>query len=242
MTSVTARQIGIAGRLKPTDLDVGAGNIVALVGPNGGGKTSLLRALARIQTSSGVVAIDGEDIDLTPLARRRQLLSFLPASRDATWPIAARDVIALGLVRDCADRVEELIEELELNSLADRPINGLSTGERARVLTARALAAGPKLLLLDEPLSNLDPYWVLRFLELFRQAALAGQTILVALHDLAQLHHFDRALLISNGQVVMDEAPACLLASERFEEVFRIRSQANGSWRIRTPEDPRSSP
>jgi iron complex transport system ATP-binding protein len=242
MTSLTARQIGIAGRLKPADLDVEAGNMVALVGPNGGGKTSLLRALARIETSSGVVAIDGEDIDLTPLARRRQLLSFLPASRDATWPIAARDVIALGLVREDADRVEELIAELELDFLADRPINGLSTGERARVLTARALAARPKLLLLDEPLSNLDPYWVLRFLELFRQAALAGQTILVALHDLAQLHHFDRALLISNGQLVMDEAPARLLASERFEKVFRIRSQANGSWQIRMPEDPRSLP
>ena len=216
--------------------------MVALVGPNGGGKTSLLRALARIETASGVVAIDGEDIDLVSLARRRQLLSFLPASRDVTWPIAARDVIALGLVQRDFTRVQELIEELELGSLAKRPINGLSTGERARVLTARALAAKPKLLLLDEPLSNLDPYWVLRFLDLFRQAASTGQTILVALHDLSQLHHFDRALLIANGELVMDEAPASLVASERFEEVFRIRSQANGSWRIRTPEDPRSSP
>jgi iron complex transport system ATP-binding protein len=242
MTSLTARQIGIAGRLKPTDLDVVGGNMVALVGPNGGGKTSLLRALARIETSAGVVAIDGEDIDLTPLARRRQLLSFLPASRDATWPIAAREVIALGLLRDGAERVQELIGELELESLADRPINGLSTGERARVLTARALAARPKLLLLDEPLSNLDPYWVLRFLELFRHAASVGQTILVALHDLAQLHHFDRSLLIANGQVEMDETPASLLASERFEKVFRIRSQTSGGWQIRRPEDPRSSP
>ena len=241
MTSLVARQTGIPGRLAPTDIDVGAGELVALVGPNGGGKTSLLRALARIETSIGIVEITGEDVDEVPLARRRQLLSFLPASRDVAWPIAARDVIALGLGHPDGERVEELVGLLEMEKLADRPVNRLSTGERARVLTARALAARPTVLLLDEPLSNLDPYWVLRFLEIFREASKSGQVVLVALHDLSQLNHFDRALLIANGRVQMDETPASLVASERFGTCFRIRQSAGG-WVIRQPEVLQSSP
>ena len=232
MTSLVARQVGIPGRLQPTDLDVQGGELVALVGPNGGGKTSLLRALARIESASGVVAIGGEDLDLAPLARRRHLLSFLPASRDVTWPISARDVIALGLDRPDPARIEELIARFELEKLADRPVNRLSTGERARVLAARALVGEPRILLLDEPLSNLDPYWVLRFLSVFEAAAQSGQAVLVALHDLSQLPRFNRALLIAGGKFRMDEAPASLVASERFEEIFRIRS-ADGGWRIR---------
>jgi iron complex transport system ATP-binding protein len=241
MTSLVARQLAISDRLHPTGLDVGPGELVALIGPNGGGKTSLLRALARIEGASGVVAIDGEDIDEAPMARRRQLLALLPASRDVTWPISARDVIRLGLDRDDEPRVDELVSLLELDKLAGRPVNQLSTGERARVLTARALVGNPKLLLLDEPLSNLDPYWVLRFLDIFETAAQSGQMVLAALHDLSQLDRFSRAMLISDGRVQMDEAPADLIASERFEGIFRINA-ANGRWAIRKPVDPRSSP
>ena len=232
MTQLSARELAIAGRLHPTGLDAQAGELIALVGPNGGGKTSLLRALARIEGAAGIVAIDGEDIDETPIARRRQLLSFLPASRDVTWPISARDVIGLGLDRKDEPRVDEMISLFELGALTDRPVNQLSTGERARVLAARALVGNPKLLLLDEPLSNLDPYWVLRFLDIFQEAAKAGHIVLAALHDLSQLDRFSRALLICDGQIQMDEAPANLVASERFEEIFRI-SSANGRWTIR---------
>ena len=232
MTSLSARQVAIASRLAPTDLDVGPGELVALVGPNGGGKTSLLRALARIETASGAVAVGGEDIDQAAVARRRQLLGFLPASRDVTWPIAVQDVIALGLDRDDPARIEELIAMLELENLADRPISRLSTGERARVLLARVLASRPTVLLLDEPLSNLDPYWVLRILSITKEAARSGQAVMVALHDLGQLAHFSRALLIADGRVQMDEAPANLMASERFGEIFRIEA-ASGGWAIR---------
>jgi iron complex transport system ATP-binding protein len=232
MTSLIARQVALDGRLQLTDLEIAAGEIVALVGPNGGGKTSLLRALARIEHASGQVLIDGEDVDSAPPARRPRLLSFLPASREVTWPIAARDIIALGLAEPDQDRIEQLIEQLELDALADRPVDRLSTGERARVLTARALAARPRLLLLDEPLSNLDPYWVLRFLDLFQAAADSGQAVLVSLHDLSLLPRFRRAVLVANGQLQMDEAPARMMPSERFEETFRVRASADGGWMI----------
>jgi len=232
MTSLVARKIAIDGRLHPTDLQIEAGEMVALIGPNGGGKTSLLRALARVEQASGQVLVDGEDLDAAATARRPRLLSLLPASREIVWPIAARDVIALGLAEPDEERIGELIVQLELAGLADRPVNQLSTGERARVLTARALAARPKLLLFDEPLSNLDPYWVLRFLDLFRAAAADGQAVLVSLHDLGLLPRFRRALLVADGRLQMDEAPARMVPSERFEEIFRIRASADGGWII----------
>jgi len=233
MTSLVARGVAIPGRLRPTDLDVEAGEMVALVGPNGGGKTSLLRALAGVEVASGVVAIDGEDLTLAPVARRRQLLAFLPASRDVTWPIAARDVIALGLDRPDGARIDELIALLELEHLARRPINRLSTGERARVLLARALVRKPKILLLDEPLSNLDPFWVLRILDILESEAGSGHAVIVALHDIGQLSRFSRALLIAKGKVQMDEMPTALMVSERFEEVFRITAVDSGGWAIK---------
>jgi iron complex transport system ATP-binding protein len=240
MTSLLASGVGIAGRLHPTDLKVASGELVALIGPNGGGKTSLLRALARVEQASGTVLIGGEDVDAASPARRRRLLSFLPASRDFAWPIAARDVIALGLERPEPDRIAELIGLLELEALAGRPIDRLSTGERARVLTARALVGNPRILLLDEPLTNLDPYWVLSLMAIFESLSQSGQSLLVALHDLTLLPRFSRALLIADGKVLMDEAPADLMARERFGEVFRIVAAESG-WAIRQA-DPRSLP
>ena len=242
MTSLIAKGVALEHRLHPTNLEVEAGQLVALVGPNGGGKTSLLRSMARVERAGGSVEIDGEQLDGAGEARLRSLLAFLPASREIAWPIAVRDVIGLGLERRDDTRIAELLELFELTDLGTRPIDRLSTGERERVLMARALAARPKVLLLDEPLSNLDPYWVLRFLDIFHAAAASGQAVLVALHDLTLLPRFDRALLIADGRVQMDETPADLTASERFGEIFRIREDPNGGWMFRPRVDPRSSP
>ena len=229
-----ARGIAVEGRLQPSDLTVQAGELIGIVGPNGAGKTSLLRALAGIDLRQGFVAIDGETVVTAPPSRRMRLLGFLPATRSLVWPISARDVIALGLTEPDAGRIEELIDLLELRAFASRPVNSLSTGERSRVLFARALAARPRLLLLDEPLSNLDPYWVLRTLEILGQAIAATNcAVLASLHNLEQMRAFRRALLVDGGRVIADESPDEMLASETLGQTFRIKR--NGpAWQIRS--------
>ena len=233
MTSlVTARGIGIAGRLAPTDLKVDAGQMVAVIGPNGGGKTSLLRSLARTEDAAGAVTIDGIDVDGTAEAQRRKLLAFLPAAREATWPVSVVDTLGFGLGTPDASRIAALLETLELGSLADRPIDQLSTGERARAMLGRALAGRAKLLLLDEPLSNLDPFWVLRTVEIIRAEVTAtASAALVSVHDLDMVERFDRVLLISDGAVIGDGEPTAVLGSDGFNKAFRVE-QRDGRWAI----------
>ena len=239
MTSV-ARALAIAGRLSPTDLTVEAGQFVAVIGPNGGGKTSLLRAMARTEDAGGMVVVDGHDLDAAGESQRRRLLAFMPASRGAPWPIRVADFIALGLSAPDDERIAELITALELELLAERPINCLSTGERARAMLARALAGKAHLLLLDEPLSNLDPYWVLRTIDLLRsEIARNESSALVSVHDLALIERFDRVLLVSGGVVVGDGKPSDVLTSAAFAAAFRIQPDGAG-WKI-TSADQRSS-
>jgi iron complex transport system ATP-binding protein len=234
MTSLLeARGIAIPGRLEPTDLQCTGGEMIAVIGPNGAGKTSLLRALAGIELDRGHATIGGEDVSTAPPARRMRLLSFLPATRALVWPISARDLIALGLPAPDPQRVDEFIDLLELRPLVNRAVNSLSTGERSRVLFARALAARPRLLLLDEPLSNLDPYWVLTTLRILTEAVSgSGCAVLASLHNLEQVSAFDRVLLVNAGQIASDRRPDETLASEELEQAFRVE-RAESGWRVR---------
>jgi iron complex transport system ATP-binding protein len=236
-----ATGLSIPGRLQATDLQLAAGTLTALIGPNGSGKTSLLRALGLIEHTGADVRISGEELASASPSRRRQLLAYLPAGREMVWPIAARDVIALGLDRPDPQRVAEIVATFELDGLADRAADRLSTGERARVLLGRALAQRPAVLLLDEPLSNLDPYWSLRTLAILREAANAGAAVLLALHDLSLLRQFDRAILMADGGIVRDAEPDAVLADAGFEQVFRVRP-AGAGWVLSPPAGPRSSP
>jgi iron complex transport system ATP-binding protein len=232
---IRASGIALAGRLEPLSLEVAEGALVCLVGPNGSGKTSLLHALAGIGAPAGVVEIAGVRLSSAAQAQRTRLLSFLPASRDARWPLAARDVVALSGAGEA--RVEAAIEAMELGPLAERRIDRLSTGERSRVLIARALAPEPAVLLLDEPTANLDPLWQLRLMDM-----LHGRTAIVAMHDLdSAAAHADRLVVIANGRVAADGAPDDVMAGPAIGEVFGIEKEA-GRWRPLSPSaDPRSS-
>ena len=211
----------IAGRLRPTTLKVENGNLVALVGPNGGGKTSLLRAIAGVEEAQGIVRVEGERVDEAAPNRRARLVGLLPASRELVWPVAVRDLVAMGAM--ALDALPSVLADFDLEALADTPVDRLSTGERSRVLLARLVAAAPRLLLLDEPLSNLDPYWVIRALDLIEaQVRGNGGAAIVSLHDLHQVGRFDRVIAIANGQVAFDGEPKEFYESSVLRTVFQV--------------------
>jgi iron complex transport system ATP-binding protein len=237
-SSLIAQGLAIPGRLEPTSLAIAKSSLVAVVGPNGGGKTSLLRALARVDTTQGSVTIDGELLDPALPSRRAKLVAFLPASHLIAWPIPVGDFLELGGAT--ASSISREMSALDLAPLAERPMNQLSTGQRSRAMIGRALASDARMLLLDEPLSNLDPYWTLRTLDILRQRASAGVIAIVTLHDLAQLAKVDRALVMDRGTLIADSPPQALLDGDLIEAVFGVRME-DGVPVIRQRADPRSS-
>jgi iron complex transport system ATP-binding protein len=214
--------------------------MVCLVGPNGSGKSSLLAALAGIPPATGEVRIGGEDPAGKHPDQRQRLLAFLPASRELNWPVKAADVMALSLPP--GGNWQQLVAPLQLERLLERRVDTLSTGERTRVLIARVLAPGARLLLLDEPIANLDPYWQLVALEKLRSAARdEGKAVLVAIHDLRLARQWgDRLMVMDRGRIVADGPPADVERSDVLSQVFGV-AWTGGEWRLSPSADRQSS-
>jgi iron complex transport system ATP-binding protein len=228
---VEATGLSLRGRLKATSLELREGELACLIGPNGSGKTSLLHALAGIGAPSGEVRIAGVDPARLPPPQRQALFAYLPASRDIHWPLTAADLIALGLPGRDRAAVHRVIADLGLEDFAERRVDRLSTGERSRVLIARALVARPKLLLLDEPAANLDPLWQIRLMDHLRDYARSGRALLVAMHDLELARHYaDRLIIMNEGAAVADGEPEALLAGPHIPRVFGVE-RTEGRWR-----------
>ncbi|MBA3510843.1 ABC transporter ATP-binding protein [Sphingomonas sp.] len=229
MSLLVATGLRIPRRLDETSVTIEAGTLACLIGPNGSGKTSLLHAIAGIGSPGGRVRID--DIDpfrLGPPGRQR-LLTYLPASRDVKWPLVARDLIRLG----GEDDIEQVLADLDLEPLGDRRVDQLSTGERARVLLARALAPRPKLLLLDEPVANLDPLWQVKLMERLRTLTRQpGRAVLMASHDLDLAGRFaDRLIVMDKTRAVADGGPE-ILEGPHIPAVFGVEKRSGAWWPI----------
>ena len=230
MTVVSAKGIALPGRLQPTDLALRAGEFTMLVGPNGAGKTSLLQALAGIGEASGAVTVEGNVLRHASLAHRRRLISYLGASRDLRWPLVAREYVALALGRgERSERANAALARASADVFADRSLDRLSTGERSRVMIARAIAPGARALLLDEPCANLDPRWQLAAIGLFKAEAATGAAVLLSIHDLALAYDYgDRIIVMADGAIVADGTPADALSEAVLADIFGVRRGDTG--------------
>jgi tungstate transport system ATP-binding protein len=188
-------------------LAVRAGEILALVGPSGAGKSTLLRLLNFLERpTSGSLVFDGRPVNGTvPLAVRREVTTVFQRPLLQRFPVRANVAYGLRLRGLPADgRVDEMLARVGLASLARRSARTLSGGEMQRVALARALVIRPRVLLLDEPTANLDPYHVDLIEGLVREVhAREGTTVVLVTHNIFQARRLaDRTGLLLGGRLV----------------------------------------
>jgi iron complex transport system ATP-binding protein len=230
LIDATAR---LGGRevLNRVSLSVAPGELVAVVGPNGAGKSSAIRALAGLlPLTSGQARLGGADVaGLTP-RKRAERAAYLPQERRIAWNLPALEVAALGAPflsgAEAEKAARAALAEVEADHLADRGVAEMSGGERARVLLARALAAGAQGLMADEPIAGLDPDAQLLVLDRLHARARAGQAVLVSLHDLTlAARHADRVVVLAGGRIAADAAPLEALTPGVLAEVFGLSAR-----------------
>jgi len=204
--------VSLAGRqiLDNVSFTVGPGQFTGLIGPNGAGKTTLLRVILGLQRpTAGSVAVLGR-----PRSRRNPSIGYVPQKvlLDPDLPMRARDVIALGLdgnrfgiplsSRARREAVREMLHAVDAERFADARVGNLSGGEQQRVLIAHALISRPQLLLLDEPLANLDIGSVQEIISLLARIAATQQVaVLLSAHEMNPLLPvMDRIVYLAGGR------------------------------------------
>ncbi|ARF65120.1 MULTISPECIES: amino acid ABC transporter ATP-binding protein [Streptomyces] len=204
--------------LQDINLTVGRGEVVVVIGPSGSGKSTLCRAINRLETvESGSIVIDGRPLPAEGkgLAQLRAEVGMVFQSFNLFAHKTVLDNVSLAQVKvrkrkkDAADRrSRELLERVGLAAHADKFPAQLSGGQQQRVAIARALAMDPKALLFDEPTSALDPEMINEVLEVMRQLARDGMTMIVVTHEMGFARSAaNRVVFMADGCVVEDRVP-----------------------------------
>ena len=234
--TVRGLRVTLAGRLvlNNVSLALSSGHLVALVGPNGAGKTTLLRALAGLVPSEGVIEVGGAALSSLTLRERARRFGYLPQGHVVHWPLAARDIVALGryphgatdparLTPKDTEAVLRAMQAADVVEFSERRVTELSGGERSRVALARVLAVEAPVILADEPTASLDPRHQFDVMKSLRASADKGVLVIVVTHDLGLAARFaDTVLVLSEGRLVSQGAPAEALSEKIMGDVFRI--------------------
>ncbi|WP_022871680.1 ABC transporter ATP-binding protein [Nesterenkonia alba] len=217
------------------DLDIPAGKITAVIGPNACGKSTLLRTVSRLlKPDSGQVVLNGRNIAEYSTKEVARQLGLLPQSSLAPGGITVGDLVARGRfphqralqqwsIED-EEKVALALRDTHLQELADRPVDELSGGQRQRVWIALVLAQDTDLLLLDEPTTFLDISHQLDVLQLCRRLNRErGRTVVLVLHELNQACRFaDHLVVMSEGRVVAAGAPKAIISEPLIEQVYGL--------------------
>ncbi|BBT82227.1 MULTISPECIES: LPS export ABC transporter ATP-binding protein [Aeromonas] len=211
-------------------LEVGTGQIVGLLGPNGAGKTtSFYMIVGLVQRDAGLITIDDQDISLQPMhVRARNGIGYLPQEASIFRRLSVFDNLMgvmqtrKGLSREeREDKVQQLLEEFNITHISDNLGQSLSGGERRRVEIARALAAEPRFILLDEPFAGVDPISVIDIKKIIQHLKDRGLGVLITDHNVREtLDVCEKAYIVSHGKMIAEGAPADILADEQVKRVY----------------------
>ena len=215
--------------LHDVSLEVRRGEVVGLLGPNGAGKTTCFYSvMGLVKPDRGRIFLDGRDITDLPMYRRAILgLGYLPQETSIFRGLDVEENIMAVLevsepeahVR--SDRLETLLSEFGLTALRASPAMALSGGERRRCEIARALAAEPTIMLLDEPFAGIDPISISDIRELVRELKSRGIGVLITDHNVREtLDIVDRACIIYDGQVLFQGTPEALVADQEVRRLY----------------------
>lgn len=215
--------------LTDVSLDVARGEVVGLLGPNGAGKTTCFYSIMGLaKPDAGRILLNGEDITGLPMYRRAILgLGYLPQETSIFRGLTVAQNIGavLELVEPDASvragRLEALLDEFHINHLRDAPAMALSGGERRRCEIARALAADPSIMLLDEPFAGIDPISIADIRTLVRALKERDIGVLITDHNVREtLDIVDRACIIYDGKVLFQGSPAALVADPNVRRLY----------------------
>ncbi len=215
--------------LSDVSLSVAKGEVVGLLGPNGAGKTTCFYSImGLVKPDSGRITLDGADITNLPMYRRAILgLGYLPQETSIFRGMTVEQNISAVLEMSEPDadarneRLEKLLGEFGLTRLRSAPAMALSGGERRRCEIARALAANPSIMLLDEPFAGIDPISISDIRDLVKELKTRGIGVLITDHNVREtLEIIDRAYILHDGKVLMEGNPQEIVANEDVRRVY----------------------
>jgi len=216
--------------VRGVSLGLTRGEVVGLLGPNGAGKTtSFYMMVGLVPADGGVISLNGQDVTGLPVhARARLGLGYLPQEASVFRKLSVQDNILAILEtraeltrKDRKQRLEELLEELHISHIREGLGISLSGGERRRVEIARALAADPAFMLLDEPFAGVDPISVIDIQRIIEHLKARNIGVLVTDHNVREtLGICSRAYIINAGQVIADGTPESILANQEVRQVY----------------------
>lgn len=218
-----------------------SGQIHAIVGPNGSGKTTLIKTICGIlrPLNEGRILINKADLASLPLQNRAEILTYVESQHASSFSYSVRDVISWGrwvyhrgkpTERDFK-AVASAAKTMGIESLIDRPVTQLSTGERKKIMLAQSLATEAAYLLWDEPLAPLDLNSAARVVVTMKQLASVGSTFITSFHDVAlALRCADTISIVQDGHLAWTGKTADIAAREAVEATFGVTTQSGGIY------------
>lgn len=218
--------------LKHISFEVQSGDMLAIIGQNGSGKSTLLKCLNRIlKINEGLISIGHIPLKEYSPKKLSHTVAYIPQSEEIVGGISVFDTVLLGRkpyihskpTRADMELVAQLLARLELEAVAMRHLNTLSGGQQQRVYIARALAQQPSVLLLDEPIANLDISHQMKVMKLLQQLAGEGMTIIITIHDINMAARFcNKALMLKQGKVFASGLQS-VYTPENIENLYDIQ-------------------